>query len=126
VNLRSTFAMRPSLAIIELVNAFALSPSRREPRHVHLMVVVAEVRCLPLHASASRVRFTLYSRDVHARYRALLVRVVHAVSCVVTRVIKLFRVCRVLCSSCITCPIRTMFVRAVHVSSFVRVTIYAL
>jgi hypothetical protein len=62
---------------------------------------------------------------MHSRH-ALLVRVAHAISCVVTRVIKLFRVYRVLYSSCITCPIRTTFVRAVHVSSFMRVTIYAL
>jgi hypothetical protein len=39
VSLRSTFTVRPSLAIVELVDAFALSPSRREPHHVHLMVV---------------------------------------------------------------------------------------
>jgi hypothetical protein len=39
VSMHITFVVRPSLAIIELVDAFALSPSRREPRHVHLMVV---------------------------------------------------------------------------------------
>jgi hypothetical protein len=32
-----------------------------------------------------------------------------------TRVIKLFRVCRMLCSACIACPIRMTFVHDVHV-----------
>jgi hypothetical protein len=101
-SLRNTFAVRPSLTIVELVDAFALSPSRREPRHVHLMVVCRggeiSTPIYPLHASAPHVRFTLYSRDVHAHCRASLVCVAHAVSCVVTRVIKLFRACRMLCS----------------------------
>jgi hypothetical protein len=43
-----------------------------------------------------------------------------------TRVIKLFCVCRVLCSACIVCPICMTFACAVHVSSFVRIMICAL
>jgi hypothetical protein len=75
-SLRSTFAVRPSLAIFELVDAFALSPSRREPHHVHLMVVCrgGEIStplypCMhPRHASGSQFIHVMFARVVARRW----------------------------------------------------------
>jgi hypothetical protein len=66
--------------------------------------------------AASRVTVVHACRALSARYSPVLFVCCH----------RPFHVCRVLCSTRIACSISTTFVRAVRVSSFVRVAIRAL